>query len=171
MAVKVVIEKGTGAGEVFRLHDGINTLGRDVVNRIRLLDPRVSRNHCRIRKLGNSLSIVDLGTRNGTMVNGRSATEAELAVGDLIKVGNTSLRIVDEEYQPERPFRQPGPFSFFRQLSMAFFGRPRSPKTDVSDDEFIWFARRSRSSMWRPPVDTDPPEGRQKTEVSYSDMD
>ena len=98
MAVNVVIEKGTGAGDVFRLHDGINTLGRDIANRIRLLDLRVSRNHCKIRKVGRSLSIIDLGTRNGTMVNDRSITEAELAVGDLIKIGNTSLRIVDEEY-------------------------------------------------------------------------
>ena len=47
--VQVVVEKGSGKGSVFRLHDGVNMLGRDIGNRIKLSDPKVSRLHCEIR--------------------------------------------------------------------------------------------------------------------------
>lgn len=169
--MRVVVEKGAGAGTTFRLLDGVNTLGRDVANRIRLLDPRVSRNHCKIRKVGQSLFVIDLGTRNGTSVNGDFVTEAALQIGDQIKVGNTCLRIVDEEYEPEQTIKHPGPLSFFRQISMTVFSRRRGRKTDASGEDFAWFSRRSGSSVWRPHVDTDPPEGRQKTEASFPDAD
>ncbi len=152
--MQVVIEKGIGAGTVFRLHDGTNTLGREVSNRIRVLDPRISRSHCKIRKIGQSLFLSDLGTRNGTCVNGESVSECELQIGDRIELGNTVLRILDEEFEPKQIPEQPAPFSFFRVISMAIFGR-----------------RRARKNIWRPPVDTDPPEGRLETTVSDPDAD
>jgi len=91
--MKLIIVKGSGEEKEFRLHDGMNTVGRGITNRIRLLDPRVSRKHCRIRKIGLSLTVSDLGTKNGTLLNGRSVVEEELKVLDEIKVGKTTLRI------------------------------------------------------------------------------
>ena len=154
LSVQIVVEKGIGTGTVFRLHDGVNTLGREVSNRIRLLDPRISRNHCKIRKIGQSLLLSDLGTRNGTSVNGESVGECELQIGDRINLGNTVLRILDEEFEPKQVPEQPRPFSFFRVISMAIFGR-----------------RRARKDIWRPPADTDPPESKFKTAVSDPDAD
>ncbi len=169
--MKVVIKKGIGVGNAFWLHDGMNMLGRDVTNRIRLLDPRVSRQHCKIRKIGRSLFIYDLGTKNGTLVNGDHVSEQELTIGDRIKVGNTILTIVDASYVPEKTVGQTGPLSFFRHIPFAFFFQRGSGKTEEVDKDFAKFARKGRRSIWRPHVDTDPPEGRSKTEVPHTDPD
>lgn len=152
--MQIVVEKGIGAGTVFRLHDGVNTLGREATNRIMLLDPKISRKHCTIRKVGQSLFLSDLGTRNGTSVNGESVGERELQIGDRIKLGNTVLKILGEEFEPKQIPKQPRPFSFFRVISIAIFGR-----------------RRTRKDIWKPPVDTDPPESKFKTAVSDPDAD
>ena len=152
--MQIVVEKGIEAGTVFRLHDGINTLGREASNRITLLDSRISRNHCKIRKIGQSLFLSDLGTRNGTCVNGESVDECELKIGDRIRLGNTVLRILEKEFEPKQIPEQPAPFSFFRVISMAIFGR-----------------RCARKDIWKPPVDTDPPECRLETTVSDPDAD
>ena len=96
LTLKLIVEKGSQTGSAFRLYDGINTLGRETTNRIKLMDLRVSRNHCEIRKLAQSLFITDLGTRNGTLVNGKTVRKQELKVGDRIQVGNTVLRVAED---------------------------------------------------------------------------
>lgn len=164
--VQVVVEKGSGKGSVFRLHDGINTLGRDINNRVRLPDPKVSRHHCKIRKVGLSIILSDLGARNGTSVNGRSVSECEIKIGDRIAVGNTILRVVDDDYRAESVLEQPAPFSFFRVISMAFSGgrRDGDPQSDIA--ESYKFLPKNRKAMWKPPPGTNPPESRSKTIVS-----
>lgn len=169
--MKVVVKKGVGAGTAFWLHDGMNMLGRDVTNRIRLLDPRVSRRHCKIRKIGRSLFIYDLGTKNGTLVNGDPVSEQELAIGDQIKVGNTIVTIVDASYVPEKTVEQPGAFSFFRHMPFVFFGQRRGREVEKVDEDFAKFARKGRRPIWKPHVDTDPPEGRSKTVIPHTDPD
>ncbi len=169
--MKLIVVKGSGTGTEFRLHDGINMLGRDVTNRIRLLDTRVSRKHCRIRKLGRSLFLFDLGTKNGTLVNGVSVSERELEIGDRIKVGSTLLEVADAHHVPKKIDESAAPASFFRTITMAVFGQRRSQRPTAVEREFGKFFRRPRKSFWRPSVDTDPPEGRRETLISHSDPD
>jgi hypothetical protein len=57
-----------------------------------LTDPNVSRRHAEVRRRGNDFVVVDLGSTNGTKVNGAGVKERRLADGDEISVGNTSLR-------------------------------------------------------------------------------
>ena len=68
------------------------TMGRlpdcDVV----LSDPNVSRRHAEVRRRGNDFVVVDLGSTNGTKVNGAGVKERRLADGDEIAIGNTKLR-------------------------------------------------------------------------------
>ncbi len=61
-------------------------------------DPELSRNHARIaRRAGDQLTIEDLGSTNGTFVNGKRITEAQtLRPGDSIKLGTTTLQVLDE---------------------------------------------------------------------------
>jgi predicted component of type VI protein secretion system len=169
--MKLIVVKGSGAGTEFRLHDGINMLGRDVTNRVRLLDTKVSRRHCRIRKLGRSLFLFDLGTKNGTLVNGVSVEEQELRIGDQIKVGSTLLEVADEHHVSGKAYESPAPASFFRSITMAVFGQRRRQGAAAVEGEFGKFFRRTRKSFWRPSVDTDPPEGRRETVISHSDPD
>lgn len=164
--VQIVVEKGSGKGSVFFLHDGINTLGRHISNRIRLLDPRVSRHHCKIRKIGQSLFLSDLGTRNGTTINGEYVIDCEIEIGDRIVIGATVLKVINEEYEPEPTFKQPAPFSFFRVISMAFSGKRSGRGAEADYKDSYRFFPRGRKALWRPTVDSDPPEGSKKTVIS-----
>ncbi len=54
-------------------------------------DPNVSRRHAEIRHVGEALVVTDLGSTNGTRVNGVAVREQHLASGDEITVGSTTL--------------------------------------------------------------------------------
>ena len=56
-----------------------------------LADPNVSRRHAEVRRLDDSLVVTDLGSTNGTRVNGVPIREQDLASGDEITVGSTTL--------------------------------------------------------------------------------
>ncbi|MCC7369143.1 MAG: FHA domain-containing protein, partial [Chloroflexi bacterium] len=70
----------------------IVTIGRDDGNDLVLRDPRVSRRHALVRRLGQTFRVEDLGSTNGIFVNGRRVDRADLRPGDLIQVGAQSLR-------------------------------------------------------------------------------
>src|SRR4051794_41865227 len=66
-----------------------STIGREGCD-VNLMDPEVSRRHATIRDQGGSLAIEDLGSTNGTFVNGsRIATVTVLSDGDEVRLGNT----------------------------------------------------------------------------------
>jgi len=55
-------------------------------------DPNVSRRHAEVRRQGNDFVVVDLGSTNGTKVNGAGVRERRLVDGDDISVGGTHIR-------------------------------------------------------------------------------
>ena len=67
--------------------------GRDDGCDLQVDDDRVSREHCRFVIDPPHLAVRDLGSRNGTRVNGRRITERELVDGDEVRIGRTSLRV------------------------------------------------------------------------------
>ncbi len=54
-------------------------------------DPNVSRRHAEVRRVGEAVVVTDLGSTNGTRVNGVPVREQHLATGDEITVGSTTL--------------------------------------------------------------------------------
>jgi hypothetical protein len=56
-----------------------------------LSDPNVSRRHAEIRRTGDVVVVTDLGSTNGTKVNGATVREQQLASGDEVTVGSTTL--------------------------------------------------------------------------------
>ncbi len=78
-------------GKVYRLVDRqVTTVGRAPTNRIVLDDEVCSRNHCEIFYSDSSWVIRDLGSRNGTMVQGLSITQDhDLQEGDVIEIGDS----------------------------------------------------------------------------------
>jgi len=75
------------------LRDGPLTIGRRSDNDIALLDLEVSRRHARIDYVAPQYYISDLGSTNGTRVNGRPVDGRwPLRSGDIIEVGTTRLR-------------------------------------------------------------------------------
>ena len=68
------------------------TIGRMADCDVVLSDESVSRRHAEVRRRGNEILVVDLGSTNGTKVNGAGVRERRLVDGDEILVGSTALR-------------------------------------------------------------------------------
>ncbi len=80
------------AGDRIVLGEESLTIGRLPSCDIPVPDPNVSRKHAEIRPSGAGYVVVDLGSTNGTRVNGATVNERKLSDGDVIAVGTTRLR-------------------------------------------------------------------------------
>jgi pSer/pThr/pTyr-binding forkhead associated (FHA) protein len=77
---------------------GPMTFGRHSRCEIRIDDPSVSRQHAEIRpRHDHQTYLSDLGSRNGTFVNGHRISTRKLVGGDLIRIGNSIFRYLDSE--------------------------------------------------------------------------
>lgn len=75
--------------------EGPVVLGRDPDCDVMLVDPDVSGRHCRIGRLDDqTLQIEDLGSSNGTRVNGVRTDQARLSLGDSVQLGGTLILVV-----------------------------------------------------------------------------
>ena len=68
------------------------TIGRMADCTINLSDESVSRRHAEVRRVGSTIVVADLGSTNGTKVNGAGVREHRLEDGDRITVGTTTVR-------------------------------------------------------------------------------
>ncbi|MCX7681686.1 MAG: FHA domain-containing protein [Anaerolineae bacterium] len=88
-SARLVMSQGPQPGEAFTLDKDVVTLGRAPTNDIVINEPQVSRQHARILRQGNTLVIEDLGSTNGTFVNGmRLVGPHVLLSGDVIGLGD-----------------------------------------------------------------------------------
>ncbi len=77
-----------------QLDIGEHLLGRSADCRVHLNSPEISRHHARLRVRAEGVDLEDLGSGNGTMVNGRRVTgAAPLTGGDIIGVGDFTFRL------------------------------------------------------------------------------
>ncbi len=76
---------------VFDLEKPAVAVGRDATSDIAVLDLRASREHCRIERHGERFLLVDLGSQNGTRLNGLLVERAALKPGDQIGVGGAQI--------------------------------------------------------------------------------
>jgi hypothetical protein len=93
---RLVIRKGEGQGKDHAL-SGACVVGRHASAQFVLGDPLVSRNHFRVVHEDAGWKIYDLGSRNGTRVNGERITNRPLADGDKIVVGTTEIEFVQKD--------------------------------------------------------------------------
>lgn len=91
----LVVEAGPDQGRRFTIPAAGARLGRSSGNDIVLLDPALSRFHCRLFfKPDGTLWLNDLGSTNATLVNGQAAADNALQTGDLLEMGETRIRIL-----------------------------------------------------------------------------
>jgi len=87
MEVKLVVFKKSEAGKTFALPSRVTVVGRRSSCDLQVPLPAVSRKHCQISHVDGQLKIRDLGSRNGTYLNGERISEAVIKAGDSVRIG------------------------------------------------------------------------------------
>ena len=83
--------RGNDQGTRFEIQGPAAGLGRDSANFVQLHDTEVSRQHAEIRVHEKTFTLTDLGSSNGTFVNGKRVQRATLHSGDQVQVGGTLM--------------------------------------------------------------------------------
>jgi two-component system, cell cycle response regulator len=87
----LTLVSGANAGAIHSLLIEVNVIGRGKECSIRVDDPGISRTHARVvRQSAGGYTIEDLGSRNGTLINGHRVTRQALSDGDRVSIGPTT---------------------------------------------------------------------------------
>ncbi len=97
---RLIVRRGPQPNQTYDLNKDIVTLGRDITNDIVINDPEASRHHLRLTRGADGFNIEDLGSTNGTFINGQRLSGVRpLNRGDMIGLGET----VTLGYEQVRP--------------------------------------------------------------------
>jgi len=89
---RLVMVEGEPAGAVYEIGQRA-TIGRDPDCEAVVLDPAASRRHATLEWTYTGYLLRDLGSRNGTWVNGEPVQQTTLSGGDVVQVGSAQLRV------------------------------------------------------------------------------
>src|SRR5882762_9670512 len=107
MARLVLLSEGFN-GRIYDLKVEKTTVGRVSDNALEIPESSVSSHHAEILLRGNDVLIRDLGSTNGTFINGEKITEAVLQPGQLLRFGMVEMRLETGEAS-EAPSKPPPP--------------------------------------------------------------
>lgn len=116
MQPQIVVVRGPLAGRIFALGATALSFGRTPENLIVLASPLASRRHAEVRPDGDGYLLVDLGSSNGTLLNGQRVQSQRLRPGDTFAIGDEEFRFEAAVqpappaagYYPPQPAPQPG---------------------------------------------------------------
>ena len=101
---QLVVQRGPRPGEIFSLNQSMLILGRDPMSDIVVNDPEISRNHARLTYTTEGYEIQDMGSTNGTYVNGRRLRGEPMLLEpdvDVILGSNVTLSYEVHEVESE----------------------------------------------------------------------
>ena len=122
---RLLVNPGSAEAWEIELKPGANSLGRGEENDFPIEHSSVSNSHCQIIVMGRNALLRDVGSVNGTFVEGRLVEEAQLRPGQLFQLGSVEMRYEsDEAAGPEEasPMDQPP------QAAPAVGGVPLPPR-------------------------------------------
>src|SRR5207247_9542426 len=93
---KLVLTGLTHPG-AFELEPGFNTLGRNPTNDFRVHDVTVSSFHCVFVGSEDSVLVRDLGSTNGTYIDGQPVQETRIEPGQILRLGSVELRLESQQ--------------------------------------------------------------------------
>jgi hypothetical protein len=117
---------GDRAGEVLSVGDAVLRIGRKSGNDLVLADEKTSGVHCELAPDGGRLVLKDLGSTNGTFLDGKRISEVVLTPGDVITVGRLRVRFAAAGEAAGAPADDAGEFSL-RKLDAARLQKRGSP--------------------------------------------
>lgn len=100
---RIAVLRGGQQIRVCELAAGTLTIGRAEDNTLHLDDRTISKHHARIVTYFEATHVEDLGSTNGTYVNGKKVHKQVLQPGDVLKIGQHQLRL-DPESEQVRTF-------------------------------------------------------------------
>ncbi|HEU5070041.1 MAG TPA: FHA domain-containing protein [Verrucomicrobiae bacterium] len=151
---KLQVLSGSLAGQSFELKEGKTTVGRVEDNAILIAEPSVSSHHAEIHVVEQDVIIKDLGSTNGSFINGEKITESVLKAGQVLRLGQVELRLDDGTPLPppsatasaSTPAPAPGPaagakrqdqtMAVQRGVSLDQLAEPRSSGFDTATSGF-----------------------------------
>src|SRR5437016_12103297 len=86
----LIVLAGNNVGEMYKVEDNM-VIGRGQESAIRIVDEGISRRHARIGCSDEHIVVEDLGSTNGTFLNGAKVSRQVLKDGDKIQVGSTTI--------------------------------------------------------------------------------
>jgi DNA-binding NtrC family response regulator len=89
---RLTVVEGPAAGKHCDSSEDRSTIGSQSGNDLQVADPTVSRYHCEIVVQGSRAAVIDLGSKNGTTVDGVHIKHAYLRDGSLLRLGKTVIR-------------------------------------------------------------------------------
>jgi serine/threonine protein kinase len=154
MAKQLVVINGKDKGRTFPLPEsGSFTVGRATTSDTRLTDVRVSRTHCELKVDGDQLLIIDKESAVGTFVNDqRVGSSQPLQAGDVIRIGDTEMRLEDEDLAMQATVAGILPQELQQTLQRHVATKTAGPLTDLVGSvlghyELIGLLSRGQSSM------------------------
>jgi pSer/pThr/pTyr-binding forkhead associated (FHA) protein len=105
---KLTVRSETGETVSHELVEETYTIGRSPENSIRLDDTSVSGRHAEIAMMAETCYLKDLGSTNGTLVNGKPATQVQLRAGDRIRFGKVEAYFEYEAASAAQPLPRLG---------------------------------------------------------------
>ena len=94
MPFQILVIEGPDKGRCFEVDDGARlTIGRGEKSHTKLDDAAVSRIHCEVARHGNTVTLKDLGSSSGTIIDGRPIDQVEIRLGTVFRIGDTTLRL------------------------------------------------------------------------------
>jgi hypothetical protein len=95
--VRFEVVHATGASHEVELQGTVATLGRDPTCDLVLNDPKCSRRHAVLEAGPQGIAIRDSGSANGIYLNGRKIERSALKEGDVVKLGDSSIKVLPED--------------------------------------------------------------------------
>src|SRR5947209_12932542 len=113
MDFELLIVQGRSVTNTIKLNDGVTTIGRHDDCQLRIKSSQVSRKHCELFEKKGLLLVKDLGSSNGTYVNGKRIQEQRvLEPGDELTIGQVKLKVAKAGQapppSPSKPAMKPG---------------------------------------------------------------
>ena len=128
MNVKLVLFKKDGSTKNFKLPSTVSTVGRRRDCDLCIPLMAISRRHCEFNMDQSKLTVRDLGSKNGTFVNGSRISEAVVKAGDQLKIGTLHFGVQVDG--------QPGDVESMRPAEIPAPVKPPEKKTVPADDSF-----------------------------------
>jgi len=135
---------GPNKGKSIPLEDGHNTIGRSPGSDVTLASSKVSKQHCSVIVMEDSVLLQDLNSSNGTFVNGSRVMERPLKVGDRVSVGEYVLELAPFEsnnpYHAALVVGKDKPEQEVKHLLNEKLKKPH--KSAPISEKLIWYAEK-----------------------------